>query len=96
MARNFELLLVFSWCFFVNDNESFLIRFSSYLYIYIYIFLVGPSHSAAACVWYCGSFCGCGLKKNCFAKSTFSWDWFGIYICLVKTVVEIEVEQKID
>ena len=32
-----------------------------------------------------------GFKKNYFIKSTFSWDWFDIYICLVKTVVEIEV-----
>jgi hypothetical protein len=25
------------------------------------------------CVWYCGSCCGCGLKKVVFIKSTFSW-----------------------
>jgi hypothetical protein len=24
------------------------------------------------CVWYCGSCCGCGLKKVVFIKSTFS------------------------
>jgi hypothetical protein len=24
------------------------------------------------CVWYCGSCCGCGLKKIVFIKSTFS------------------------
>jgi hypothetical protein len=34
-------------------------------------------------------------KKVVFIESTFDWGWFGIYICLVKTVVEIEVEQKI-
>jgi hypothetical protein len=33
--------------------------------------------------------------KSYFIKITFSWGWFGIYICLVKTVVEIEVGQKI-
>jgi len=43
-------------------------------------------------VWYCGSFCGYSLKKNCFIKNTFNWGWFGIYIYLVKTVVEIDVE----
>ena len=46
------------------------------------------------CGWYCVSFCGCDLKKSCFIKSIFSRDWFDIYICLVKTVVEIEIEQK--
>jgi len=25
----------------------------------------------------------------------FGWGWFDIFICLVKTVVEIEVEQKV-
>jgi hypothetical protein len=44
------------------------------------------------CVWYYGSFYGCGLEKNYFIKNIFSWSWFGIYICLIKTVVEIEVE----
>jgi hypothetical protein len=39
--------------------------------------------------------CDCGLKKVVFTKSIFSWDWFDIYICLVKTMVEIEVEQKV-
>jgi hypothetical protein len=34
-------------------------------------------------------------KKNYFIKNTFTWGWFDIYICLVKTVVEIEVEQKV-
>jgi len=47
------------------------------------------------CIWYGDSFCGCGFKKNHFIKSIFGWDWFGIYLCLVKIVVEIEVEQKI-
>jgi hypothetical protein len=47
------------------------------------------------CVWYCDNFYGCGLKKNYFIKNTFSWGWFGIYVCLVKIVVEIEVEQKV-
>jgi len=47
------------------------------------------------CVWYCGSSCGCSLKKNYFIKSIFSWGWFNIYICLVKTVVTIEIEQKV-
>ena len=27
-------------------------------------------------VKYCGSYYGCGLKKSCFIKNTFSWDWF--------------------
>jgi len=35
------------------------------------------------------------FEKSCFIKSIFNWGWFDIYICLVKTVVEIEVEQKI-
>jgi len=30
-----------------------------------------------------------------FIKNIFSWGWFDIYIYLVKTVVEIDVEQKI-
>jgi hypothetical protein len=47
------------------------------------------------CVWYCGSFCGYGLKKVVFIKSIFGWGWFGIYVCLVKTVVKIKVEQKV-
>ena len=42
-----------------------------------------------------GNFCGCDLKKIIFIKNTFSWGWFDIYICLVKTVIKIEVEQKI-
>jgi hypothetical protein len=46
------------------------------------------------CVWYCDSFYGFCLKKL-FIKGVFYWGWFGIYICLVKNVVEIEVEQKI-
>ena len=33
--------------------------------------------------------------KKFFIKSIFGWGWFGIYICLVKTVIEIEVQQKI-
>jgi len=33
--------------------------------------------------------------KKLFIKGIFCWDWFGIYICLVKNMVEIEVEQKI-
>jgi len=44
------------------------------------------------CVWYCGSFCDCNLKKKLFCKKH---GWFNIYICLVKTVVAIEVEQKV-
>jgi hypothetical protein len=47
------------------------------------------------CIMYYGNFYGCGLKKIIFIKSTFSWGWFDIYICLVKTVIKIEVEQKI-
>ena len=38
-------------------------------------------------------FC-CSLKKVVFIKGIFSWGWFDIYIYLVKTVVEIEIEQK--
>ena len=34
-------------------------------------------------------------KKIVFIKSTFSWGLFDIYICLVKTMVEFEVEQKV-
>ena len=34
-------------------------------------------------------------KKIVFIKSTFSWGLFDIYICLVKTMVEFVVEQKI-
>jgi len=45
-------------------------------------------------IWYCGSFCGYDLKINCYIKSTFDQRWFDIYIYLVKTVVEIEIEQK--
>jgi len=32
------------------------------------------------------------IKKKYFIKSIFSWSWFDIYICLIKTVIEIEVE----
>jgi hypothetical protein len=46
-------------------------------------------------VWYCGSFCGYGLKKIIFIKNTYSWGWFSIYVYFIKTVVEIEVEQKV-
>jgi hypothetical protein len=35
------------------------------------------------------------FEKNYFIKNTFSWGWVDIYICLVKTVVAIEVEQKV-
>jgi len=35
------------------------------------------------------------VGKKLFYKNIFSWGWFNIYICLVKTVIEIEVEQKI-
>jgi hypothetical protein len=35
------------------------------------------------------------FEKSYFIKSTFDWGWFSIYICLVKTVVEIEVKQKV-
>jgi hypothetical protein len=34
-------------------------------------------------------------KKLIFIKSTFSWGWFEKNRCLVKTAVEIEVEEKI-
>jgi len=35
------------------------------------------------CVWYCGCWCGCGLKKVVFIKIIFSWGWFGkIYVWL--------------
>jgi hypothetical protein len=47
------------------------------------------------CIWYCGSFCSYDLKTNCYIKSIFDQRWFDIYIYLVKTIVEIEVEQKI-
>jgi hypothetical protein len=33
--------------------------------------------------------------KKLFYKKYFWLGWFDIYICLVKTVVEIEVEQKV-
>ena len=33
--------------------------------------------------------------KKLFYKMFFGWGWFDIYICLVKIVVEIEIEQKI-
>ena len=33
--------------------------------------------------------------KSCFIKSTFNWGWFEKNKCLVKIVVEIEVEEKI-
>ena len=35
------------------------------------------------------------ILKKYFIKNTSGWGWFDIYICLVKTVVEIEVEQKV-
>jgi hypothetical protein len=35
------------------------------------------------CVWF---------EKNNLIKIIFDWDWFDIYICLIKIVVEIEVE----
>jgi hypothetical protein len=35
------------------------------------------------------------FEKSCFTRDTFSWGLFGIYICLVNIVVEIEVEQKV-
>ena len=35
------------------------------------------------------------IWKKLFYKNQFFLDWFGIYICFVKTVVEIEVEQKV-
>jgi hypothetical protein len=41
------------------------------------------------------AFCGCDLKKVILEKNTFNWGWFGIYIYLIKTIVEIEVEQKV-
>ena len=41
-----------------------------------------------------GKFYGHG-EKHYFIKNIFGWGWFDIYIYLVKTVVEIEVEQKI-
>ena len=63
--------------------------------IKVEIYWVFWSGEMLKCVWYCGSFCGCDLKKNYFIKNTFSWGWFDIYICLVKIVVEIEIEQKI-
>jgi hypothetical protein len=47
------------------------------------------------CISYCDSFCGYDLKINCYIKRTFDQCWFGIYIYLVKAVVEIEVKQKI-
>jgi len=33
--------------------------------------------------------------KKLFYKNTFSWGWFGIYIYLVKTMVEFEAGQKV-
>ena len=45
-------------------------------------------------VWYRGRFYGCGLKKK-IIKNTFGCGLFVIYIYLVKTVVKIEVEQKV-
>jgi hypothetical protein len=36
------------------------------------------------------------IWKKLFYKSSFSWGWFGIYTCLVKTVIEIEVKQKVN
>jgi hypothetical protein len=46
------------------------------------------------CVWYCGSFCGCDLKNYFIKIFLVEFDLIFIYV-LVKTVVEIEVEQKI-
>jgi len=43
------------------------------------------------CVWYCGSFCSCDLKKNYFIKIT-EVGLIYIYIYIVKTVVEIKIE----
>jgi len=33
--------------------------------------------------------------KKYFIKSIFGWNWFEKNKCLVKTVVEIEVEEKV-
>jgi hypothetical protein len=35
------------------------------------------------------------FEKNYFIKSIFNYDWFGVYIYLVKIKVEIKVEQKV-
>jgi hypothetical protein len=35
------------------------------------------------------------ILKNYFIKNIFDWNWFDIYVYLVKSVVEIEVEQKV-
>jgi hypothetical protein len=35
------------------------------------------------------------IWKKKIIKSIFDWGWFDIYIYLVKTVIEIEIEQKI-
>jgi hypothetical protein len=50
---------------------------------------------ATGCVWYCGCFCSCDLKKKQFHKNHFCWGLFKKFKSLVKTVIEIEVEQKI-
>jgi hypothetical protein len=34
--------------------------------------------------------------KKLFYKIIFSWDWFGIYTYLVKNMVKIKVEQKVN
>jgi len=46
-------------------------------------------------VWHCSSFCGCDLKKKSnFIKITFSWSFFIYKLkCLVKTMIEIDVEK---
>jgi len=51
-------------------------------------------HSGEECVWYCGSCCGCGLKKSCFTKSTFSWGWFEKIGVWLKLWLKLRLKKK--
>jgi hypothetical protein len=50
--------------------------------------------SGHGCVWYCGSYCGCGLKKVVFIKSTYSWGWVGKIYVWLKLWLKLRLNKK--
>jgi len=54
----------------------------------------GQASMRNKCVCYCGSFCGWGVIKAIFWKSTFCCSCWGWNICLVSSVVQLYVHEK--
>jgi hypothetical protein len=56
--------------------------------------LQNNNHEIFEGVWYCDSCCGCGLKKDCFIKSTLNCGWFEKIGVWLKLWLKLRLNKK--